>query len=154
MSATLKKITARAKLIRKRHPSMKWTNAIKQSSAELKRSGAIGKAAKKKPVKRKAVKRKKRVVKKLYQTGKSTRIYDERRKAKASGKRKSKSGRVYYERRKNRSDMPGSLSGTAILYEKLGALHVARERNTKAKTHHRLTKQITETRRKIRALKK
>lgn len=39
-----------------------------------------------------------------YQTGRSNKRYDDRRKAKLPGKRVSASGRVYYERRKNRSD--------------------------------------------------
>lgn len=39
-----------------------------------------------------------------YQTGRSNKRYDDRRKAKLPGKRVSASGRTYYERRKNRSD--------------------------------------------------
>lgn len=39
MSQHLKKITTRAKQIRKQHPSMKWTNAIKQASQELRKPG-------------------------------------------------------------------------------------------------------------------
>jgi hypothetical protein len=42
MSNALKKITARAKQIHRRHPRMKWTAAISQASKELKRSGSIG----------------------------------------------------------------------------------------------------------------
>lgn len=42
-----------------------------------------------------------------YQTGRSNKRYDERRKAKLPGRRVSASGRVYYERRKNRSDTTG-----------------------------------------------
>lgn len=52
------------------------------------------------------------VAKKNRQTGKTTRIADAKRKAKRPGKRKSASGRTYYERRKNRSDVPGTLTGT------------------------------------------
>jgi hypothetical protein len=42
MSNPLKKITARAKQIHRKHPRMKWTAAISQASKELKRSGSIG----------------------------------------------------------------------------------------------------------------
>jgi hypothetical protein len=46
------------------------------------------------------------------QTGSSVKYYDEMIKARAPGRRKSDSGNLYYERRKNRSDVPGTLSGS------------------------------------------
>jgi hypothetical protein len=68
-----------------------------------------------KPVKKMAVKKTRvnpsqtfSVGPKLYQTGKSSKLHDERKTAKKPGKRVSSSGRVYYEYRRNRSDMPGS----------------------------------------------
>lgn len=111
MPNILKKISARAKQIRKAHPSMKWTNAIKQASRELKGSTRKigGTAAKKKAAKKKPVKKVS-----LHQTGKSNRKRDEERSARLPGKRISRSGAVYYERRKNRSDKPGSLSGAGM----------------------------------------
>lgn len=94
----LNKITDRAKIIRKSHPSMKWTDAIKKASVELK---------KKTPAKRKSVIKKR----KIHQTGTSKKRFDVMHKALPPGKRKSKAGRVYYEYRKNRSDMPNTLTG-------------------------------------------
>jgi hypothetical protein len=35
MSAILKKITAEAKRIYKKHPTMKWTNAIKEAAKKV-----------------------------------------------------------------------------------------------------------------------
>src|SRR5205823_1635013 len=54
MSAILKRITARAKQIRKRKPAMQWKNAIKEAARELR-----GKAPKSKTVKRKSAPHKK-----------------------------------------------------------------------------------------------
>lgn len=48
-------MTARAKLIRKAHPSMKWTNAIKQAAKELSGKKVSGVKKKSSPKKRKAV---------------------------------------------------------------------------------------------------
>lgn len=45
------------------------------------------------------------------QTGTSNKVWDEKKKALAPGKRKSATGKSYTERRANRSDMPGSLTG-------------------------------------------
>lgn len=97
MPTPLQKIIARAKQLRKKHPSAKWTNLVKQAGKDYK-SGKIG------------------ATKKQYrQTGKSSAMHDEMLKAKAPGKRtvKHRGGKktVYYERRKNRSDKPGSLTG-------------------------------------------
>lgn len=97
MSNTLKKITTRAKQIRKAHPSMAWKNAVKKAGAEY-RAGKIG-----------AVRKKAKT--KFRQTGTSKTAADKQRTARRPGKRKSASGKVYYERRKNRSDVPFSLSG-------------------------------------------
>lgn len=58
MSNQLKKITTRAKQIRKRKPGMKWTSAIKQAGAEY-RKGSLGSATVSKPRKTKKVVRRK-----------------------------------------------------------------------------------------------
>lgn len=57
MSSTLKRITSRAKQIYKKHPSMKWTSAIKQASKELKGKGATKKTTRKKAARRKTRKK-------------------------------------------------------------------------------------------------
>jgi len=44
-----------------------------------------------------------------YQTGKTNRAIDIKRKALLAGKRMSKSGNIYYENRSNRSDLHGNL---------------------------------------------
>lgn len=99
------KISARAKQIRKAHPSMAWKAAIKKASAEY-RAGTLGSA----PVKKAAAK------KKFRQTGKSSKKRDVQRHAKPPGKRivrhKGRKSTTYTERRKNRSDVPGHLTGT------------------------------------------
>jgi hypothetical protein len=110
MSNIIKKIAARAKQIRKAHPSKTWQACIKQASKELK-GKSIG-AAKQAAPKKKAVKKPA-----SRQTGKSSKLHDERYQAKAPGKRTVKTAKgshVYYERRKNRSDVPGSLSGAGV----------------------------------------
>jgi hypothetical protein len=61
MSTTLNKITARAKQLRKKHPSMKWLDAVKKSSIELRKEGTIGRA----PV-RKVGAKKRRITKKAF----------------------------------------------------------------------------------------
>lgn len=90
----LKKITTRAKGIRKGQPGKSWKAAIKQASREY-NNGSIGKVKKSSS----------------RQTGTSNKRSDAQRKSKPPGKRKSKSGKVYYERRKNRTDKPGSMTG-------------------------------------------
>lgn len=80
-NTALKKITTRAKQLRKKQPGLKWKTAIKKASVEYR------------------------------QTGKSSGLHDKRLKAKPPGKRKSNTGRTYFERRKNRSDVPGTLTG-------------------------------------------
>jgi hypothetical protein len=151
MSATLNKITTRAKQIRKKHPSMKWTSAIKQASSELRKSGTIGRTG----IKKKVVRKKR----KIHQTGTSVKHLDILRKAKAPGKRKSSAGNRYYEYRKNRSDMPGSLSGVSEsqlkgamigkLETSLGSLYVKRDRSKLKRDKKKYQKQITEVKRKI-----
>lgn len=114
MSNIIKKISARAKQIRKAHPNKKWTDCIKQASKDLK-GGKLGHAAKKRGTVRKSgAKRSWKTAKKnkYRQTGETNLLADRKRKAKAPGKRTSKKGRVYYERRANRSDVPRTLTGT------------------------------------------
>jgi hypothetical protein len=61
----LRAITAKAKKIRKAHPSMKWTSAIREASRLLKKKSPTRKkrvgSVKKKSVRRKVVKRVKRL---------------------------------------------------------------------------------------------
>lgn len=92
MAYTVTLISKRAKQIR--HKNEPWTEAIERASKQLKKEGKIGKTKSS-----------------TRQTGHSNKKRDQKRHAKAPGKRKSKSGRTYYERRKNRSDVPGSMTG-------------------------------------------
>ena len=151
MSNILKKISARAKQIRAKHPSMKWTNAIKQASRELKGS----KPAKRKPAKKRRVS--------SHQTGASNLKRDKQRSARKPGKRLSRSGVVYYERRKNRSDKPGSLSGVPVarlkgaikvqLEERLGKAFVVKTKAHTKKAKKAAQKIITATRQQLNKLK-
>ncbi len=119
MSNILKKISARAKLIYKAHPSKKWTDCIKQASRELKGKKSPIKRRKAPTKTRKAAPARKRAKvgrapKKYRQTGRTTKSRDKLLSAQLPGKRvvKTASGsHVYYERRANRSDKPGKLTG-------------------------------------------
>jgi len=51
----LKRMTTRAKAIRKQHPSMQWSNALKKAAAELKGKRVSGVKKKSSPKKRKKV---------------------------------------------------------------------------------------------------
>lgn len=143
----LTKITTRARQIRKAHPSMQWKNAVRKASAEY-RNGSIGAAKPKK--------------KKTYQTGKSTKLNDAKRKAKKPGKRTSATGRKYTERRKNRSDIPGTLTGMSVgalgsalrtkLKEKLGKDIVRREFATTAKGYRAASDSVKQTRSQLNRL--
>lgn len=46
MSTTLNKITTRAKLLRRKNPKMKYIDAVKKASIELRKEGTIGKVKK------------------------------------------------------------------------------------------------------------
>jgi hypothetical protein len=146
MSNHLKKITARAKQIRKAHPAMKWTNAIKQASREY-RGGSVG-AVKKKSANR--------------QTGTSNKQYDVKRSARPPGARIPRGGSkvTYYERRKNRSDKPGTVTGTktvsqlkammlAKLKEDMGKQLLKKECATSAKAFRSAGQKIIELRKQI-----
>lgn len=147
-STALKKITTRAKHLRRLHPGTKWITAVKKAGAEY-RAGKIGKAAKKKKTD-------------YRQTGTSSKSHDEQRKAKPPGKRKSRSGKTYYERRKNRSDKPGTLTGVTTgslsselknrLKGKLGRELVAIETATTRTAWHRAKKRAAETKKELRKL--
>jgi hypothetical protein len=52
MNTTLNKITTRAKQLRKKNPKLKYRDAIKKASIELRREHKIGGATKKSPVKK------------------------------------------------------------------------------------------------------
>jgi len=97
MPSALKKITSKAKQLRKQQPGMQWKTAIKKASASY-RNGTLG-GPKKKNSSR--------------QTGTSNKHYDEQRSARPPGKRKPSGYNkfTYTERRKNRSDKPGQLTG-------------------------------------------
>jgi len=147
MANHLKKITTRAKQLRKSHPNTSWINCVKKASAEY-RSGSIGAA---KPKKKKA-----------YQTGTTTKAIDKRIKAKAPGKRKSATGRKYFERRANRSDMPGTLTGVSSatltsalknrLKDQLGKQLVKRETATTKRDRKAAQKLVSDTKSKLRKL--
>lgn len=144
MANTLKKITARAKQLRKKHPNTAWKNLVKQAGREY-RTGKLG------PTK-----------KKYYQRGSSVKSFDAALKAKKPGKRKSASGKTYYERRKNRSDMPGQLTGASVsqlkselknrLEDQLGKQLVRREMAPTKTRRRKVNKQVVETRRKLKKL--
>jgi len=93
MHNALKKITTRAKQLRKKQPGISWKSAIKKAGAEYR----TGKKSK------------------YRQTGKSNIKADLQRSARLPGPRKPRGGKkvTYHERRKNRSDVPGKLTGTA-----------------------------------------
>lgn len=145
MANQLKKITARAKQIRRAHPNMKWTAAIKKAGVDY-RAGRIG-----------AVKKKS-----SRQTGTSNRKADIDRKAKPPGKRKSRSGRIYTERRKNRSDKPGSLTGVNTstlkselkrqLKDKLANALLRKETATTRKAWNNARKQVMDIKSQLRKL--
>lgn len=159
MSNIIKKISARAKQIRKAHPSMKWQSCIKQASKELKggKTTAKKKSAKKKSAKKVSYR----------QTGSTTRKADRKRSAKVPGKRVVKhagtKSTVYYERRRNRSDKPGSLSGVSVsslkkavadrLKEQLGKTFVAKSFAKTKRASKKLQKKITSIKTEIRKLK-
>lgn len=107
----LKKITDRARQLKKKHPGAKWTSLTKQASAEY-RAGKLGAATKTKKSKARKPKKKKKV-NRSRQTGSSNKHYDQQRAARNPGPRIPRGGRkvTYTERRKNRSDAPGSLTG-------------------------------------------
>src|SRR5574337_271899 len=119
MPTIFKKITTRAKQIRKLHPNIKWQDAIRKASKEV---SEVTSRAKKKH---------------LHQTGSSNKFRDIAIKANPPGKRivhhKRGKDTVYYEYRKNRSDMPGSLTG--ISESKLIGAIKERVQNKKKKTY-------------------
>jgi len=146
-NTALKKITTRARQIRKAHPSMQWKNAIKKAGAEY-RSGSKKTGGVKK--------------KKVYQTGSSVKRNDSLRKAKKPGVRRSATGRKYTERRKNRSDLPGKLTGVSAatlkselkgrLKESLGKQLVRRELATTKRDKKKIQKTVLATKLQLRRL--
>lgn len=128
MADALKKIRSRAKQLQKKHPGAKWTNLIKQASAQY-RAGKLGKVAK--PAKKKKDKSR--------QTGSSNKFYDEQRHARTPGPRKPAGGKkvTYYERRKNRSDKPGSMTG--------GLKQVVKQKLANALLKYEMAKTISAT---------
>lgn len=140
MSATLKKITARAKQIRKKHPSMKWVNAIKTASAELRKSGSIGATQKPYQVKRKRIgKAKRRKVIKVT-TFKKVVGRVARKKVAAGKKRKVAAG-----------SSNASLKGRLLenLKQQLGKLYVKYYMTQSIKETNKLSKQIAVVKRQI-----
>lgn len=145
MANQLKKITARAKQLRKKHPNAKWTSLIKQAGKEY-RTGKIGAVRKRK----------------AYQTGSSGKRRDAMFKAKAPGKRRSSSGRTYTERRKNRSDLPGKLTGITAaqlqgelkrrLKDQLGKQLVKRETATTRRSYNVARDRVTMIRKSLNKL--
>lgn len=115
----LKKISDRAKQLRRKNSRLTQKAAIKKAAQEY-RAGKLGKVPKKKaPAKRK---------KPVRQSGGSDRFRDIQRKAKPPGTRRSKTGRKYFERRKNRSDAPGKLTGFGNAYAGFRNAYAVRDR--------------------------
>lgn len=141
MSSVLKKITTRAKQLKKKHPNTKWTSLIKQAGRDY-RNGKLGATRKKKSSSR--------------QTGTSNKSYDRQRSARPPGPRKPSGSRkvTYYERRKNRSDKPGQLTGglksdtkqklsKALLdYELARTIRSTDEARTRIKKYRRILKSL------------
>ena len=129
MATTLKKITARAKQLRKKYPNKEWKLLVKQAAAELRKE------------------------KSYRQTGASDTLADEKRSARPPGKRMSSNGETYYERRKNRSDVPGRLTGISLsaikaearrkINEQIDKLVVRKFRETKKRVRAKLQKEIS-----------
>lgn len=106
----LQKITRKAKQIRRR--GEKWTDAIKRASKLV---PSLSPSKRSKPARKVGAKKK---GPKSRQTGTSNKYRDELIQAKPPGKRRVKTAKgshVYYERRKNRSDKPGSLTGSGSM---------------------------------------
>jgi len=137
---TLAKIRVRAKALQRKNKNLKWIDAIKKASAELRKEKKIG-----------------------VQTGTSNKSIDRTKKAKAPGKRKSSTGKVYYERRANRSDKKGTLTGVSEkaligaiknrVESKMGAAYVSKENAKLKKDKNKYQKIIVECRTKLKKLK-
>lgn len=161
MSATFKKITARAKQLRARRPSMKWTSAIKEASKELRRSGAIGRLqanviAGTRKRRRKVGKVKRRKVTRVKRRKVGAYKFIEKKETKHTPAKKTyrvtraKSGRIT-----SMATVSGMKSKIVKDLEcRLGELLIKRELNTKAAPHHKLTRQITQIRRDIKKYSK
>lgn len=154
MSNTLKKITARAKQLRSKHPGKKWTTYVKEAGKEY-RAGKIGVVQSgvvigrvKKRRKKTTVRRKRRKV--------GAYKFIERNETKSSPVKKtyrvtrSKNGRI--TKVQSIAGMKSNI--VSDLRERLGVLLLKRELNTKAATHHKLTKQIAKTRADIKRYSK
>lgn len=113
MNNAITKIAKRAKQIQNKNRSKPWKKCIAEASKEY-RAGKLGKAGKARRSSTRSNVGRKRKNKKWRQTGTSNKSYDRQRSARPPGPRKPKGGKkvTYYERRKNRSDVPGSLTGT------------------------------------------
>ena len=147
MANTLKKITARAKQLRKKHPHTPWKNLVKKAGRDY-RAGKLGSVKKSKS----------------RQTGSSNEKRDRERSARPPGARIPAGGKkvTYYERRKNRSDKPGSLTGATTaqlkseiknrLEDQLGKQLVRREMAPTKTRRRKINKQVIETRRKLKKL--
>lgn len=144
-NSKFKKAVVKAKALYKTGRYKTFADAVKSAYKK------IGSAT---PAKKKAAKR--------YQTGTSKIAADRMRKAKPPGKRTSASGRPYTERRKNRSDMPNKLTGVSAaslvselrmrLKDNLGKQLVRREMATTKRDKRKVSKQISETKSRLRKL--
>lgn len=143
MSTALTKIINCARQLKKQKPGAKWTNLVKQAGAEY-RAGRLGAATKKVSAK-----------KKFRQTGTTNKKNDQARKAKRPGVRTSSSGVRYTERRKNRSDVPGSLTGSGLRSEvktKLSNALLAHELATTIKATKEARQRIIKYRKILKSL--
>lgn len=105
----LKRITTRAKQLRKAHPKMTWAAAVSKASKEIKKTSGV---KKQKKTIRQANNLSRAKAGKVKQTGTRKSLKSDRgRKASLPGARISKTGRYYVETRANRTDRKGALSG-------------------------------------------
>lgn len=122
MTSKQKKNIARFKLVQKEAKKLRLKNKKLTQAEAVKQAWAIQYSKEGKSIKgdqldlfsaapKKAAKKNRTKRPKGYQYGKSNLEKDQKRQAKAPGKRKSASGRTYYEYRSNRSDK-GKLLGT------------------------------------------
>lgn len=124
-TTALKKITAEAKRIRKRHPGMKWVSAVKQAGAKYRKGGISGVGKKRRPAKKKAARKKRPAA------ARKTRV-----------KVTASVGSVAY----HRSQMKHQLD------EQLAWMLLSRDQATKKSVKNKLNKKVIALRRKLKGL--
>ena len=140
---TLKKITTRAKLIRRKRPGMKYTNAVKEASKQLKREGKIGVAKKKKWIQKAVNPRHKG-----YCSPVTKKTCTPRRKALAERFKKHQIGKVKIRKR------VGGISKIKQLENQLGREYVKFYNETTIRGTDLSRKRLAEIKRQLKAAKK